>query len=82
LPRFERPHLLAAAARWTPWAQGEGQSRITSASTIYLLNQNYTHGQQVSKAAKEYLARKRPDISWQTPPPAKVCQSAKCTSMT
>jgi branched-chain amino acid transport system substrate-binding protein len=29
---------------------------------IYLLNQNYTHGQQVSKAAKEYLARKRPDI--------------------
>ena len=29
---------------------------------IYLLNQNYTHGQQVSKAAKEYIARKRPDI--------------------
>lgn len=29
---------------------------------IYLLNQNYTHGQQVSRAAKEYLARKRPDI--------------------
>jgi branched-chain amino acid transport system substrate-binding protein len=29
---------------------------------VYLLNQNYTHGQQVSKAAKEYLARKRPDI--------------------
>jgi branched-chain amino acid transport system substrate-binding protein len=29
---------------------------------VYLLNQNYTHGQQVSKAAKQYLARKRPDI--------------------
>ena len=29
---------------------------------IYLLNQDYTHGQQVSKAAKEYLTRKRPDI--------------------
>jgi branched-chain amino acid transport system substrate-binding protein len=29
---------------------------------VYLLNQNYTHGQQVSRAAKEYLARKRPDI--------------------
>ncbi|MBI5257901.1 MAG: branched-chain amino acid ABC transporter substrate-binding protein [Burkholderiales bacterium] len=29
---------------------------------VYLLNQNYTHGQQVSKASREYLARKRPDI--------------------
>ena len=29
---------------------------------VFLLNQNYTHGQQVSKASKEYLARKRPDI--------------------
>jgi branched-chain amino acid transport system substrate-binding protein len=29
---------------------------------VYLLNQNYSHGQQVSKAAREYLARKRPDI--------------------
>ena len=29
---------------------------------VFLLNQNYTHGQQVSKAAREYLARKRPDI--------------------
>lgn len=29
---------------------------------VYLLNQDYTHGQQVSKAAKAYLARKRPDI--------------------
>ena len=29
---------------------------------IYLINQNYSHGQQVSRAAKEYLKRKRPDI--------------------
>lgn len=29
---------------------------------VYLLNQNYTHGQQVSRAARDYLARKRPDI--------------------
>ena len=30
---------------------------------VYLLNQNYSHGQQVAKYAKEYLARKRPDIA-------------------
>ncbi len=30
--------------------------------SVYLLNQDYTHGKQVSKAAKEYLATKRPDI--------------------
>ncbi len=30
---------------------------------VYLLNQNYTHGQQVSKAAREYLGRKRPDVT-------------------
>ena len=29
---------------------------------VYLLNQNYSHGQQVAKFAKEYLKRKRPDI--------------------
>jgi len=29
---------------------------------VYLLNQNYSHGQQVVKYAKETLARKRPDI--------------------
>jgi branched-chain amino acid transport system substrate-binding protein len=30
---------------------------------VFLLNQNYSHGQQVAKYAKEYLARKRPDIA-------------------
>jgi branched-chain amino acid transport system substrate-binding protein len=29
---------------------------------VYLINQNYSHGHQVSKFAKEILARKRPDI--------------------
>ncbi|MFT7400504.1 MAG: branched-chain amino acid transport system substrate-binding protein [Hydrogenophaga sp.] len=29
---------------------------------VYLLNQNYSHGHQVTKFAKENLARKRPDI--------------------
>ncbi len=29
---------------------------------VFLLNQNYSHGQQVAKYAKEMLARKRPDI--------------------
>ncbi len=29
---------------------------------VYLINQNYSHGQQVSRFAKENLARKRPDI--------------------
>ena len=29
---------------------------------VYLINQNYSHGQQVSKYAKDTLARKRPDV--------------------
>jgi branched-chain amino acid transport system substrate-binding protein len=29
---------------------------------VYLLNQNYAHGQQVAKFAKDNLSRKRPDI--------------------
>ena len=29
---------------------------------VYLINQNYSHGQQVSRYAKSMLARKRPDI--------------------
>ena len=29
---------------------------------VYLINQNYAHGQQVSRYGKEMLARKRPDI--------------------
>jgi len=29
---------------------------------VYIFGQNYSHGQQVSKYAKEYLKRKRPDI--------------------
>ena len=33
-----------------------------SVKKVYLLNQNYSHGQQVVKYAKETLSRKRPDI--------------------
>lgn len=29
---------------------------------VYLINQNYAHGQQVSRYAKEILGRKRPDV--------------------
>ncbi|MDA8455170.1 branched-chain amino acid ABC transporter substrate-binding protein [Acidovorax sp. GBBC 3334] len=34
----------------------------TEIKKVYLINQNYAHGQQVSKYAKENLARKRPDV--------------------
>ncbi|MGB7540497.1 MAG: branched-chain amino acid ABC transporter substrate-binding protein [Burkholderiales bacterium] len=33
-----------------------------SIHAVYLINQNYSFGQAVARAAKEYLARKRPDI--------------------
>ncbi len=29
---------------------------------VFLINQNYAFGQQVTRAAKDYLARKRPDV--------------------
>jgi branched-chain amino acid transport system substrate-binding protein len=34
----------------------------TDIKKVYLINQNYAHGQQVSKFAKANLAQKRPDI--------------------
>ena len=34
----------------------------TSVKNVYLINQNYSHGQQVSRAAREMLALKRPDV--------------------
>ena len=34
----------------------------TDIKKVYLLNQDYSHGHQVAKFAKENLARKRPDI--------------------
>jgi branched-chain amino acid transport system substrate-binding protein len=34
----------------------------TDIKKVYILGQNYSHGQQVARFAKEYLARKRPDI--------------------
>ncbi len=35
----------------------------TKVKKVYLLNQNYSHGQQVAKYFKEGMARKRPDAS-------------------
>jgi branched-chain amino acid transport system substrate-binding protein len=34
----------------------------TDVQKVYLLNQNYSHGHQVAKFAKETLKRKRPDV--------------------
>ena len=33
-----------------------------SIKNVYIIGQNYAHGHQVTRAAKEYLKRKRPDI--------------------
>lgn len=33
-----------------------------SVQKVYLINQNYSHGHQVTRAAKELLKRKRPDV--------------------
>ena len=33
-----------------------------SIKKVYIIGQNYAHGQQVTRAAKEFLKRKRPDI--------------------
>ena len=35
---------------------------VPEVKKVYLINQNYSHGHQVSKFAKEMLKRKRPDI--------------------
>ena len=35
---------------------------VPDVKKIYLINQNYSHGQQVSKYAKEMLKAKRPDV--------------------
>jgi branched-chain amino acid transport system substrate-binding protein len=36
----------------------------TDVKKVYLLNQNYSHGQQVAKYAKEIMQRKRPDVEF------------------
>ncbi|MBW7834449.1 MAG: branched-chain amino acid ABC transporter substrate-binding protein [Simplicispira suum] len=35
---------------------------VPEVKKVYLINQNYSHGHQVSKYAKEMLKRKRPDV--------------------
>jgi branched-chain amino acid transport system substrate-binding protein len=37
-------------------------SKDPSIKKVYLIDQNYSHGHQVSRAAKEMLKRKRPDV--------------------
>ena len=37
---------------------------LAQVKTVYLINQNYSHGQQVSKFAKEMMQRKRPDVQF------------------
>lgn len=37
-------------------------ARDKSIRKVYIIGQNYAHGQQVTRAAKEYLKRKRPDV--------------------
>src|SRR5437764_766863 len=37
-----------------------GKGRVVH--KVFLISQNYAFGQQVARAAKEYLARKRPDV--------------------
>ncbi|HCN89773.1 MAG TPA: branched-chain amino acid ABC transporter substrate-binding protein, partial [Oxalobacteraceae bacterium] len=38
-------------------------ARDASIKKVYIIGQNYAHGHQVSRAAKEYLKRRRPDIA-------------------
>ncbi len=37
-------------------------AKDTTIKKVYIIGQNYSFGQSVTRAAKEYLARKRPDI--------------------
>ena len=37
-------------------------AKDSSIKKVYIIGQNYAHGQAVTRAAKEYLKRKRPDI--------------------
>lgn len=37
-------------------------AKDSSVKKVYIIGQNYAHGHQVTRAAKDYLRRKRPDI--------------------
>ncbi|MBE0625435.1 MAG: branched-chain amino acid ABC transporter substrate-binding protein [Burkholderiales bacterium] len=43
-------------------AMTDFMAKDKSIKSVYLINQDYSFGQAVTRAAKEYLARKRPDI--------------------
>ncbi len=54
--RFDANSDMKMEALTTYMAKDQGIKKV------YLINQNYSHGHQVTRAAKEYLKRKRPDI--------------------
>lgn len=54
--RFEANSDMKMEALTTHMAQDKAVRKV------FLINQNYAFGQQVTRAAKEYLARKRPDV--------------------
>ena len=45
-------------------AMGSYIQGLSDVKKVYLLNQNYAHGHQVAKYAKEILGRRRPDIQF------------------
>jgi branched-chain amino acid transport system substrate-binding protein len=45
-------------------AMGAAMEKDKDVTKIYLINQNYAHGQQVSKYGKESIGRRRPDIKF------------------
>ena len=54
--RFDANSDMKMEALTTYMAKDQGIQKV------YIIGQNYAHGQQVTRAAKEYLKRKRPDI--------------------
>jgi len=54
--RFDANSDMKMEALTTYMAKDQGIKKV------YLINQNYSHGHQVTRAAKDYLKRKRPDI--------------------
>ena len=62
----EQVQLLALPLRCRHVDEDGGADRVhegpAEVKKVYLINQNYAHGQQVAKFFKEGIARKRPDV--------------------
>ena len=54
--RFDANSDMKMEALTTYMAKDQGIKKV------YIIGQNYAHGHQVTRAAKEYLKRKRPDV--------------------